>query len=82
MMWGMTEDELKAVVPDYEAAAERLLEERDAKLRRARDEGWRQVDIIKVTGLARETVRQALNPEIRAAVKQAAAARRAAKREG
>ena len=44
--------------------------------------GRKQADIVRASGLARETVRQALNPEIRAAVKKAAAERRAARRDG
>lgn len=37
----------------------------------------RQIDVIKLTGYSRETVRQALNPGARAAVRQAAEERRA-----
>lgn len=70
------EAEIKAIATDYEEAAERLLEERDAKLRQALDAGWKQADIVRITGYSRETVRQALNPEIRAQLR----ARRAAKR--
>lgn len=73
---GVKEPEIKAIATDYEEASERLLEERDAKLRRAIDAGWKQADIVRVTGYSRETIRQALNPEIRAQLR----ARRAAKR--
>lgn len=82
----MTEDELRDLIARYDkageeiaAAEERRLAERDAGLRRARDAGWRPVDIEKVTGYSREAVRQALNPEARAAAKKAAANRRAAR---
>lgn len=70
------EAEIKAIATDYEEAAERLLEERDAKLRAAISAGWKQADIVRVTGYSRETIRQALNPEIRAQLRE----RRAAKR--
>lgn len=73
---GVKEAEIKAIATDYEEASERLLEERDAKLRQAIDAGWKQADIVRVTGYSRETIRQALNPEIRAQLR----ARRAAKR--
>ena len=72
----MKEAEIKAIATDYEEAAERLLEERDAKLRTAIDNGWKQADLVRITGYSRETIRQALNPEIRAQLR----ARRAAKR--
>jgi hypothetical protein len=70
------EADIKAIATDYEEAAERLLEERDAKLRTAIDAGWKQADLVRITGYSRETIRQALNPEIRAQLR----ARRAAKR--
>lgn len=72
---GVKESEIKAIATDYEEAAERLLEARDAKLRKAIDEGWKQADLVRITGYSRETIRQALNPEIRARLR----ARRAAK---
>jgi enamine deaminase RidA (YjgF/YER057c/UK114 family) len=70
------EAEIKAIATDYEEAAERLLEERDAKLRAAISAGWKQADVVRITGYSREAIRQALNPEIRAQLR----ARRAAKR--
>lgn len=70
------EADIKAIATDYEEAAERLLEDRDAKLRKAIDAGWKQADLVRITGYSRETIRQALNPEIRAQLR----ARRAAKR--
>ncbi|MER6492677.1 hypothetical protein [Streptomyces griseorubiginosus] len=72
----MKEAEIKAIASDYEDATERLLEERDAKLRQAVNDGWKQADLVRITGYSRETIRQALHPEIRAALR----ARRAAKR--
>jgi hypothetical protein len=73
---GVKESEIKAIATDYEEAAERLLEARDAKLRKAIDEGWKQADLVRITGYSRETIRQALNPEVRAQLR----ARRSAKR--
>jgi hypothetical protein len=70
------EAEIKTIATDYEDATERLLEERDAKLRQAIDDGWKQADLVRITGYSRETIRQALHPEIRAQLR----ARRAAKR--
>lgn len=82
----MTEDELRELIARYDkageeiaSAEERRLAERDAGLRRARDEGWRPVDLERLTGYSREAIRQALNPEARAAAKRAAADRRAAR---
>ncbi len=73
------EDELRAVIAEYEAALPRALKARDEGIRRVAEKGLKQVDIIRITGYSRETVRQALNPEIRAAMKKAAEQRRAAK---
>lgn len=64
-------------VSEYAAAPAIALARRDEQLREAAAMGLRQVDIIKLTGLSRETVRQALKPEARAAVRQAAEERRA-----
>lgn len=75
----MTEDELKAAADRYRDAPRRAMEERDAALRKAAAEGMTQAQIIRATGFSREAVRLALNPEARAAVKQAVADRRATK---
>lgn len=75
----MTEDELKTAADEFRAAPARAIEKRDTALRQAAAEGWRQTDIIAATGFSRETVRQALNPQARAAVR-AAEAQRAADR--
>lgn len=72
------EDALLAVVAEYKAAPERALQARDEGIRQAAEAGLKQVDIVRITGYTRETVRQALNPEIRAAVRKAAEERRAA----
>lgn len=62
------EDELRAAVEWYKSAPERAKQERDKTIRQvARRYDLRQVDIIKLTGYSRETVRQALDekgPEV------------------
>lgn len=86
----MTEDELRAIVATYEQAraqirAQLQAEEeasrhaRDEGLRRAKAEGMKQVQIMAITGYSKETVRQALNPDVRKAVNEAKRARRAAR---
>lgn len=86
MMWGVksspkiTDDELRNLKADHEAALERLEEERDAKLRDALADGRQQKDLVALTGYTRETVRQALDPAIKAAAKKAAQERRAARK--
>lgn len=76
----MTDEEIRQIVPDYEAALEAALEARDAKLRQAIAEGRKQVELVKLTGLSREAIRQALDPEAREAVRRSAAERRAARK--
>jgi hypothetical protein len=75
----ITDDELRRLKADHEAAVERLEEERDAKLR-AGLAGRQQKDLVALTGYTRETIRQALNPDIKAAAKRAAQQRRAAQK--
>ena len=60
-----TEDTLRAAVAEYEARKKAALAERDQRLRDFRDAGWRPVDLQRVTGYSRETIRQALRPEVR-----------------
>jgi hypothetical protein len=61
----MTEDQLRDVVRDYEATKSAALTRRDARLREFHARGWRPVDLQRVTGYSRETIRQALRPEVR-----------------
>lgn len=61
--------EVLDAVAEYQAAPAIALARRDERLRRAAAAGLKQVDIVKLTGYSRETVRQALNPKVRAAVK-------------
>ena len=74
-----TDDALQAVVAEYDDGKRRLLARRDAQLRAFHANGWRPVDLQRVTGYSRETIRHALHPEIRQA---ANASRRKAARGG
>lgn len=68
---------LLGVLAQYKTDLARAREVRDEKIRRiAAKYDLKQVEIIRTTGYSRETVRQALNPEVRAAVKKAAEDRR------
>lgn len=72
----MTEDQLKAAADAFRDAPRRAAEQRDAALRQAHADGMGVMEIARITGFSRETIRQALSPEVRAAVKRAAAERR------
>lgn len=83
----MSEAELREILLNYERDGEKIqrleeqrLQNRDRGLRRAHETGWRPVDIQNVSGLSREAVRQALNPEAREAARQALIERRAARK--
>jgi hypothetical protein len=62
-----TEEGLRSVVAEYDEGKRRLLARRDERLRAFRADGWRPVDLQRITGYSRETIRQALHPEIRQA---------------
>ena len=62
-----TEEALRSVVAEYEEGRRQLLAQRDARLRTFQAEGWRPVDLQRITGYSRETIRHALHPEIREA---------------
>ena len=62
-----TEDRLRDVVSGYEATKNAALMRRDAQLREFYSRGWRPVDLQRITGYSRETIRQALHPEARMA---------------
>lgn len=62
-----TEEDLREVVSGYEASKRAALLRRDARLREFHARGWRPVDLQRVTGYSRETIRQALHPEVRRA---------------
>jgi len=61
----LTEGQLREVVSSYEAMKNAALMRRDAQLREFHASGWRPVDLQRVTGYSRETIRQALRPEVR-----------------
>lgn len=63
----MTEKALREVVGEYEASRAAALEKRDTQLRAFHAKGWRPVDLQRVTGYSRETIRQALHPDVRSA---------------
>jgi hypothetical protein len=65
-----TEHALRDVVAEYEAGRNAALEKRDARLRAFHAKGWRPVDLQRVTGYSRETIRYALNPEVRRAANE------------
>jgi len=67
MVGGYSEDALRKVVAEYETRKAAALAERDAELRAFHAEGWRPVDLQRVTGYSRETIRQALNEQARRA---------------
>ncbi|MFB6392525.1 hypothetical protein [Polymorphospora lycopeni] len=62
-----TEDALRDVIARYEASKDEALARRDSQLRAFHADGWRPVDLQRVTGYSRETIRQALHPEARRA---------------
>jgi hypothetical protein len=62
-----SEDDLRGVVAEYEATKTAALAKRDEALRAFQAAGWRPVDLQRVTGYSRETIRQALRPEVRRA---------------
>jgi hypothetical protein len=64
---GFTEAALRAVVAEYDDGKRQLLARRDERLRAFHANGWRPVDLQRLTGYSRETIRHALHPEIRQA---------------
>lgn len=62
-----TDDALRAVIAEYQARKDAALADRDAQLRAFHADGWRPVDLQRVTGYSRETIRQALHPQARRA---------------
>jgi hypothetical protein len=62
-----SEDDLRGVVAEYQATRTAALARRDEQLRAFHTAGWRPVDLQRVTGYSRETIRQALRPEVRQA---------------
>jgi hypothetical protein len=64
-MGQFSEEDVRAVVRGYEATKDAAMKRRDAQLREFHARGWRPVDLQRATGYSRETIRQALHPEIR-----------------
>src|SRR5215510_2158456 len=62
-----TEEALRSVVVEYDDAKRQLLARRDQQLRAYYAAGWRPVDLQRITGYSRETIRHALHPEVRQA---------------
>lgn len=72
----MSDNQIREIITDYEEALEAAMTTRDARLQEAIDSGRRQADLVRITGMSREAMRQALNPEIREAVRRARAEKR------
>lgn len=68
----MTDDEIRAIITEYNQAQDR----RDERLRAALASGRKQIDLVRLTGMSREAIRQALNPEAREAARKARAAKK------
>jgi hypothetical protein len=62
-----TEQTLRSAMIEYDEAKRDLLAQRDARLRAFHANGWRPVDLQRITGYSRETIRHALHPEAREA---------------
>src|SRR5690349_25016882 len=62
-----TEEALRSLVDDYDEGKRQLLARRDQRIRDFHASGWRPVDLQRITGYSRETIRQALNPKVRQA---------------
>ncbi|MFB4273001.1 hypothetical protein [Nonomuraea sp. GTA35] len=73
----MSDSEIRQIIADYDDDLDKAMQRRDERLRAAIASGRRQADLVRITGMSREAIRQALNPEIREAVRVARAAKRA-----
>ena len=62
-----TEEALRSLVDDYDEGKRQLLARRDQRIRDFHAAGWRPVDLQRITGYSRETIRHALHPEVRQA---------------
>jgi hypothetical protein len=62
-----TEEALRSLVDDYDEGKRQLLARRDQRIRDFYASGWRPVDLQRITGYSRETIRHALHPEVRQA---------------
>src|SRR5690242_7965057 len=62
-----TEEALRSLVGDYDEGKRQLLDRRDQRIRDFHAAGWRPVDLQRITGYSRETIRHALHPDVRQA---------------
>jgi hypothetical protein len=62
-----TEAALRSLVDDYDEGKRQLLTRRDQRIRDFHAAGWRPVDLQRITGYSRETIRHALHPDVRQA---------------
>jgi len=60
-----TEEALRSLVDAYDEGKRQLLDRRDQRIRDFHAAGWRPVDLQRITGYSRETIRHALHPEVR-----------------
>ena len=80
-MGGMTKppkitDDWVRGIKERHAARQRLAEEdRDAEIRQAVEAGYKQMEVVRMADLGKETVRLALDPQAKEAHRQAQARR-------
>ena len=72
----MSDDQIREIITDYNEDVEAAMTRRDARLQEVIDSGRKQADLVRVTGMSREAMRQALNPKVREAVRKARAEKR------
>lgn len=64
------EIEIQEIIITYRRQRDQLLDDRDRRIREvARKHSMRQMDVIRATGLSRETVRRVLDPAVREAIR-------------
>lgn len=76
----ITDDWLRDLKARHARRLEAAEDERDQEIRDAHEAGYRQADIVRLTDMSREAVRQALNPDIKAEIRERR--RAAARKEG
>lgn len=74
----ITDDWLRDSKARHARRLEAAEEERDQELRDALDASYKQTEIVRLTEWTRETVRQALKPDIKAAIRERRRAHRSA----
>lgn len=78
----ITEDFIRSIKQRHADRIATAEEERDQEIRDIVAAGWTQMDIVRLASVSREGVRQALDPEAKAAARKAAAERYAARKNG